>query len=219
MSPNRVPTGLIILTLTAAVSLIACQRTYYAVWERLGKEKRHLLKDQVKKARSDQEKATEEFKDVLTRVKELTGFSGGDLESFYSRLKDDFEDCVERAEKIDNRIETVEDLAADLFAEWENEIRQMGNPRFKADSRKSLADTRARYKRLHRSMVTARESMDPVLARLKDYVLYLKHNLNARAVGALGREMGSIEADVKTLVQDIENSIREADRFLARFEP
>lgn len=207
---------LILVFATAATP--GCQRSYYAVWEALGKEKRHLLRDQVEKARSDQESATEDFKDVLTRVKELTGFSGGELESVYSRLKHDYETCVDRADTIEGRIETVEDLAKDLFAEWKNEIEQIGNPRFKASSRQSLAETKARYNRLHRSLVTSRNSMDPVLARLKDYVLYLKHNLNARAVGALGQELGRIETDVQTLIRDIEHSIRESDAFLARFE-
>ena len=50
-----------------------CRTTYYAVWERLGKEKRHLLRDQVEKAGSEQQKAAEEFKDVMTRIKEAYG--------------------------------------------------------------------------------------------------------------------------------------------------
>ncbi len=40
-------------SLAAIVVLIflvtGCQTTYYAVWEKLGKEKRHLLKDNVEK--------------------------------------------------------------------------------------------------------------------------------------------------------------------------
>ena len=34
-----------------------CQTTYYAVWEKMGKEKRHLLKDNVEKAREEQAEA------------------------------------------------------------------------------------------------------------------------------------------------------------------
>ena len=57
-----------------------CQKTYYTVWEKLGKEKRHLLKDEVEKQRVEQEKASEEFKDALTRIKEIYGLDGGELE-------------------------------------------------------------------------------------------------------------------------------------------
>jgi predicted nucleic acid-binding Zn-ribbon protein len=191
-----------------------CRSTYYSLWETLGKEKRHLLQDEVQAARDDQKMASEEFKDALTRVQELTGFQGGELETVYNRLKDDYDDCARRAEIIDDRIQNVAQIAEDLFAEWEAEIGQMSNPAFQADSRRNLAATRTRYQRLHQALVRSRARMDPVLTRLNDYVLYLKHNLNAQAVGALGSEMGTIQADVDKLVRDIQRSIEEADAFL-----
>ena len=195
-----------------------CRSTYYAMWESLGKEKRHLLRDEVEQAREDQAAASEDFKDALTRVRELTGFQGGELENVYLQLKDDYDDCEQRAAIIDERIANVEQIAADLFAEWETEIGQMSNATFRASSRRSLARTRERYNQLQRAMVRARERMDPVLIRLRDYVLYLKHNLNAQAVGALGAEMGHIEADVDVLIRDIERSIQAADTFLKDFD-
>ncbi|CAB5105831.1 hypothetical protein D3OALGA1CA_1719 [Olavius algarvensis associated proteobacterium Delta 3] len=33
--------------LLLAVCILGCQSTYYTVWESLGKEKRHLLRDQI----------------------------------------------------------------------------------------------------------------------------------------------------------------------------
>jgi len=203
------------LSLTLVLVFAAgCRSTYYSMWETLGKEKRHLLQDEVQAAREDQQMASEEFKDALTRVKELTGFQGGALESVYSRLKDDYEDCEQRAQVIDERIRNVEQIAGDLFAEWEAEIGKMSNATFKADSRRKLSSTRARYQRLHQALTRSRTRMNPVLSRLNDYVLYLKHNLNAQAVGALGAEMGTIQADVDMLVRDIQRSIEEADAFL-----
>jgi len=202
----------------AALLLSGCRSTYYAMWEGLGKEKRHLLRDEVEQAREDQAEASQEFKDALTRIKELTGFQGGELENVYLQLKDDYEDCTRRAEVIDGRIGNVEQIAADLFAEWETEIGQMTNAAFRTSDRQSLARTRERYSQLHRAMVQARGRMDPVLIRLNDYVLYLKHNLNAQAVGALGSEMGRIEADVDVLIRDIERSIQAADSFLKDFD-
>jgi len=206
------------LLLLAVLVLSGCRSTYYSMWESLGKEKRHLLRDEVEDARDDQAKASEEFKDALTRIKELTGFHGGELENVYLRLKDDYEDCAQRAAIIDDRIANVEQISADLFAEWEVEIGQMTDATFRSSSRQSLARTRDRYNQLHRAMVQARSRMDPVLNRLNDYVLYLKHNLNAQAVGALGSEMGRIEADVDMLIRDIERSLEAADSFLENFD-
>jgi len=77
-----------------------CQTTYYTVWEKLGKEKRHLLKDQVEKARSEQQDASSQFKDALTRIKDLYGYKGDDLEELYNKLKGDYEESNRRADTM-----------------------------------------------------------------------------------------------------------------------
>ena len=197
---------------------VGCQTTYYAVWEKLGKEKRHLLKDQVEKAQAEQQDASEQFKDALTRIKELYGFKGGDLEVFYNNLKSDYEESERRAQAVSSRIEKVEQVANDLFTEWEQEIGEISNEQFRMKSRASLRDTKKRYARLRLAMAKAEASMGPVLTRLKDYVLYLKHNLNAQAIGYLRKEVGDIEVEVQGLIQDITQSVAEADNFLKALE-
>jgi hypothetical protein len=63
-------------------------------------------------------------------------------------------------------------------------------------------------------MKRASERMDPVLATFRDQVLYLKHNLNARAVSSLGTTQRTLEADISRLISDMETSIREAEVFI-----
>ena len=48
----------------------------------------------------------------------------------------------------------------------------------------------------------------------KDNMLFLRHNLNAAAIGGLSTEMAGIEADIEQLIADMRASIAEADRFL-----
>ncbi len=209
---------ILFLLLAAFLPITACQTTYYAVWEKLGKEKRHLLKDQVEKARGEQQEAADQFKDVLGRIKEMYGFSGGDLEAFYDRLKADYEECERRAQVVRQRIVKVEQVGDDLFREWETEIGQITNARLKSKSTTSMNTTKQRYRRLQVAMNRAESRMEPVLVDLKDYVLYLKHHLNALSIGALKQEVKDIEADVGTLLKDITQSIQEAEVFLQHFE-
>jgi hypothetical protein len=61
---------------------------------------------------------------------------------------------------------------------------------------------------------TAESSMAPVLAQLNDHVLYLKHNLNAAAIGSLKGEAGSIQTQIEQLIQRRNASIAEADAFI-----
>jgi len=58
------------------------------------------------------------------------------------------------------------------------------------------------------------QSMDPVLHKLHDYVLALKHTLNAQAVAALSGESAKIQADVAKLIEDMTASINRADEFI-----
>lgn len=195
-----------------------CQSTYYMVWEKLGKEKRHLLKSNLEKVQEEQQEASEQFQTVLNRIKEMYGFDGGSLEEFYEQLSEDYIECEDRAEAVRDRVDNVEKIAVDLFDEWEDEIAEISNPKLKTNSKQSLKKTRKRYKHLHVAMVKAEESMTPVLRDLKDYVLYLKHNLNAQAISSLKEEVQDIETQVKVLVDDMNRSIHQAELFLENID-
>jgi uncharacterized protein (DUF3084 family) len=199
-------------------STTACRTTYYKTMEKFGVYKRDLLKKNVEEARDEQKKATEQFKDALTRLKELYQFEGGDLEKTYDRLKADYERSASRAEAVKERIEKVETVASDLFKEWEKEIETMQSARLAAQSREKLRSTREKYQSLHAAMKRAEASMDPVLAQFNDQVLYLKHNLNAAAIGALKGETLDIEKEIEQLIRDMNASIRQADAFIQGLE-
>jgi hypothetical protein len=192
----------------------SCKSTYYNTMEKFGVYKRDLLKDRVEDARNEQNKATEQFKDALTRLRELYGSPGGDLEKMYDRLKADYDRSESRANAVKERIAKVETVASDLFKEWEQEISTMENSRLAADSREKLRATREKYESLHTAMKRAEASMEPVLRQFHDQVLYLKHNLNAQAIGSLKGETVNIENEIQQLIKDMNNSIQQADEFI-----
>ena len=191
-----------------------CRSTYYAAYEKFGVYKRDLLKKRVTEARDGQKQAQEQFKDALTRLKEITGFDGGDLERAYKSLKNEYDDCTSRAETVHKRIREVETVSGDLFAEWEKEIQQIGTPSLQQSSREKLEATRRRYEELHRALTTAEQSMAPVLSKFKDYVLYLKHDLNAQAVASLKGEATNIQVEISRLIESMNLSITRADEFV-----
>ena len=63
-------------------------------------------------------------------------------------------------------------------------------------------------------MKKAEQRIDPVLRPLRDQVLYLKHNLNARALAQLDTTNRTLEADISRLISEMETSIREAENFI-----
>ncbi|MGH0032172.1 MAG: DUF2959 family protein [Myxococcota bacterium] len=193
---------------------LGCQSVYYDAMERLGKHKRHILRDRVEAARGEQQEAEEQFQTAYERFVQLTGYPGGDLEEVYTRLAGELSKSEEKADAVRQRIDSIEDVAGDLFAEWEAELELIQNPRLRSDSAASLADTKQRYGQLIRAMQRAEQKMDPVLVAFRDQVLYLKHNLNARAIAAIESDVAEIEGDVAALIEEIRLSIRESESFL-----
>ena len=207
-------TALLLIPLFA----IGCKSTYYSVWETFGKHKRDLLRDHVEDVRDEQASAQTEFKDALTRLKELTNFEGGKLEEAYRTVEKDYKDLNSRADSIRSRIRKIEDVANDLFTEWEKELGSYSNQSLRESSQQKLEQTKVRYNSLHAALQKSSDSMTPVLARLKDQTLFLKHNLNAQAIGALKGEVVSIEGDVQRLVAEMNAAIAQADAFIQDIE-
>ena len=57
--------------------------------------------------------------------------------------------------------------------------------------------------------------MSPVLSALQDNVLYLKHNLNATAIGALQSEFNGVKNDINQLIAEMNNAIKESNAFIS----
>jgi len=197
-----------------AMLLGGCQSAYYGAMEKLGYEKRDLLVDNVEDARKAQEAAKKQFESALDQFIAVTNFEGGDVEKQYRKLKDEYEDSDARAKDVHKRIAEVEQVAGDLFAEWETELGRYKSAELRRTSQRQLLDTRSRYQKLIASLKRAEKKLDPVLAAFNDRVLFLKHNLNARAIASLRTNRAAIEADIGALIADMNKSIAEADQFI-----
>ncbi|MCZ6830965.1 MAG: DUF2959 family protein, partial [Gammaproteobacteria bacterium] len=204
----------LLTTLLLGLMLAACQSAYYEAAEVMGRHKRDILVDRVEAARDSQAEAEEQFQSAQEQLLALIEFDGGELRDMYEDLADEYEASVAAAEEVSERIDAIEHVAEALFDEWEEEIEEFSNPRFKADSQRKLRDTRHRYGGLIKAMRKSEQRMEPVLVALNDNVLYLKHNLNAQAVAALKVEFGQIEKDIDLLIQDMRKAIASSNEFI-----
>jgi hypothetical protein len=187
--------------LLATSTLAGCASTYYGAMEQIGFEKRDLLVQRVTDAAVSQENAKVEFANALEAFRAVVSVDGGELEATYDTLSDTYD--------------RSEGVARDLFREWNAELAEYSDAGLRRSSAQQLAATEARYDTLVAKMDKAAASMDPVLAVFHDRVLYLKHNLNARAIASLGAGTADLEADVADLIAEMERAIAEADAFIA----
>lgn len=200
------------------LNLGGCQAAMYRAFESVGIEKRDILVDRVEGARDAQTAAKEQFASALDQFRSVVEVDGGDLERTYDRLNAEYERSQVRAAAVTDRIDSVEQVAEDLFDEWQDELDDYSNATLRRDSQRLLTDTQRRYSTLIKAMRRAEKSMDPVLETFQDQVLVLKHNLNAQAIGSLRKELSSIERQTAALMKEMERSIAEANEFIADME-
>lgn len=202
----------------ATLLLTACQSAYYGAAEKVGYYKRDILVNRVEDSRDAQQEAEEQFQSALEQLSELTNFDGGDLEDVYEAMVEEYEDAEAAAAAVTDRIDKVDHVAAALFKEWQAEIEEYSNARLKADSQDKLRATERRYAGMIKALRKSESKMPPVLTSLKDNVMYLKHNLNARAVASLKVEFGAIEDDIEALIAEMRKAIASSDEFIASMQ-
>ena len=196
----------------------ACSSVYYDTLENFGIEKRDILVDRVKDGREAQADAQEEFKDALTQFRELVAVDGGELEKKYDKMSGSYERLEREADEVRDRISSIEDVGTALFREWEDELDLYQDASLRASSARQLRDTQQQYQQVVRAMNRAASKMDPVMELFEDRVLYLKHNLNARAIAGLSGELTTIESRVDALIAEMDAAIAEANAFIDQME-
>lgn len=207
-----------LLILSVFFMLMGCSTMYLEALEKVGIPKRDVMVSRVEKARDTQEETKEQFKSALEQFTAATNFDGGDLEATYKRLNDAYEASVAKAEEVRSRIADIESVSEALFTEWKQEITQYSSAAMKQSSQKKLSSTQTHYRQLIASMKQAESKIEPILTVFNDQVMFLKHNLNARAIASLKGELSTIKSDVSALVVSMEQSINEANAFISTME-
>ncbi|MFA0265655.1 DUF2959 domain-containing protein [Vibrio cyclitrophicus] len=206
----------LIVIVLSIFTLTGCQSAYYSAMEQVGYHKRDIMVDRVEDAKESQQDAQEEFSSALEALSSLTNFNGGDLEDMYNQINDKYQDSEKAAQNVSDRITAIEDVSDALFAEWQSELDLYTSDSLRRSSEQKLRETKSSYQTMLSAMKRAEKKMDPVLNTLRDNTLYLKHNLNASAVGSLQREFMSLEKDIAYAIEQMNAAIAESDKFLAQ---
>lgn len=215
MKTSFLRASLMAVLVVSSVVLGGCQTgAYYSMMEKMGKPKREILVERVTETREAQEEAKVQFRSALEQFLAVSKVDLGDLQVKYDKLASELKDSEAKAKAVHDRIAALDSVATALFAEWKKELGQYTSEALRSQSDAQYRDTFDRYQKLTASMQKAAARMEPVLATFRDQVLFLKHNLNARAVAGLSGTAKDLERDIGRLVADMERSIGEADAFI-----
>lgn len=142
-------------------------------------------------------------------------FSAGCSGLYYSAME---QVGVHKRDIMVERVKSARDAqenAKTLLREWRREIAQYQNREFKQASREQYKQTQKKYRALMLAMKKAESRLEPALRPLRDQVLFMKHNLNARAIAGLSGEVEAIETQVERLILEMEEAIESADVFIS----
>lgn len=206
-----------LLDLLKRLAAKAFNTAYLNARESIGAPKRTLIVRHVEQACSGLQETQHEFQDALAQLKALTGAAATPLDQRYHLLNRRYQVCRAKSEHVSAKIRAIERVAEALFLEWERELNEYSSRALRTNSRHQLKLARQNYARLIKALQGAEKKIQPVLAALNDQVLYLKHNLNARAIVALRQEFIEIGLDISQLIQVMEHTIAEANAFLTLF--
>lgn len=196
----------------------ACSTMYYGAMEKVGIHKREIMVDRIKEARDTQNEAKEQVLTAMEQFKRVVNVEGGNLEKEYNKLNATLQKTEAEATRVHDRISSVEDVSDALFREWRTEIKQYTSDTLREASERKYETTQEKYAEFIEAMKQAESKLEPVLALLRDQVLFMKHNLNARAIAGLSDEVVTVQANVDTLVRDMEAAIAQADSFMASLQ-
>ena len=91
-----------------ALGLGSCSTAYYGAMDKLGFEKRHILVNRVKKAKSSQIEAKDQFSSALDEFIAVSRYQGGELEKMYRRIEKAYSKSEARAKEVRKRNDAVE---------------------------------------------------------------------------------------------------------------
>jgi hypothetical protein len=219
MAPRHLPVTALLLASFLAGGCATTRSAYYNAWEKFGYAKRERLVDNVKAARQEQVEAKKQFASALDQFKSVVNFQGGDLENLYNKLNKEYQRCEAQAGDVRSKIASVKNVATALFDEWEDEVKQIkDDPSLQRKSRELLDRTKSNYTEMVDRMDAAAATMDPVLTKFKNRVLFIKANLNAAAIASLKGTELELGGDIEKLIREMEASIAEADAFIAEIQ-
>ena len=188
---------------------------YYQAKESMGYPKRNMVVCHVEQACCSLQETKVHFEGALERFKTIVIIDDTTLEYKYKLLQQQYDFCKAKADNVGYRIQAIEEVSKALFTEWEGELNEYTNRSLKSRSRQQLKLSQQHYARLIKSMKRAETKILPVLSAFKDQVLFLKHNLNAQAIAAIENEFIEISIDLSQLIQVMEQTILEANQFVA----
>lgn len=135
---------------------------------------------------------------LRTAVDALDAIAGGefrgDPSAAYATLVKAIEDSEAQAQKLRESYEPLTEQALPFFREWTDNLKNFTNPDLRLRSQTRLANTRQRYEAIVAAVEPALVDYDSMNKGLRDYSLFLGHDLNPASLGEIRNGVDALTA-------------------------
>jgi len=162
------------------LGVTGCSSVYYGTMEKMGRSQAGHHGGPRQSGRDTQNETKEQFLTAMNSSKSVVNFKGGDLEKEYNKLNATLKKSESKAAEVHKPHQAVADVSEALFSEWRSGIKQYSSDALRRSTNRNMTSQNRKYEDLMKAMKKAESKLEPALAPLRDQVLFMKHNLNAR---------------------------------------
>ena len=162
---------------SVTLGLVGCRTGRNEIADAFARDRVRLLAVNVGTTREAYATAVADLNQAAAEMLEL--FDEPDRDEAFVRARRATIRCRGRLSQLGNRLRQTEFSATALLEEWAKETRAYADDTLKARSRADLADFKARWEPLRIVLRDCVEPMEPLLTKLDDDVLALKHRRSA----------------------------------------
>jgi len=148
--------------------------------------------------------------DPFAQFLDLTDFDGGALAADYRALDEAHGRAATRADELRRRLAAAETTTTALFEAWAADLNQYRDPALRAESEDALRTARTHADSALTAMRASVVYADSAVAALRDRTLAAKHRLGAEAAGALAAPARTLDADARTLHDEVARTLAPA---------
>lgn len=200
----------ILLLLLPAALLIGCQALDPARGS-FGLDRRDRLVQELDHTNYALLEVQRAFGSAKTDLEEFENKSDLTLRERHVQLSERYSRCEEAVTAAKAAIANLENGARRFFLGWDSELFDYTNPEARKASRIQLEKTRGEYETMIAQVRESEQLMTSVVSEFRDYISFLRHNLNVQEFSSLNEPSADLEARIELLIEDLSRSLDATD--------
>lgn len=157
--------------------------------------------------------------DTMLALRPVITPAEGDPAALFEAFLAALDVAEDRGEQLERTIAPMEQSARQVFARWEQDLREFKNDAMRDRSRDRLLTTRTEYDAVIRAAKAAHEGFDALNGALRDIALFLAHDFNAASISAIEGEALALRDNAKALGQEFDRCMRAAEQYVKEAAP